>query len=295
MQLILLKCALLLGVSVSAGAELVALHAPPADDSTVAWSAHVRRAASTLTSQTANGVLDFKPNKTGDYTRGAGQGKCNLLHEALLDASFALAATEPPPAESEALPFDALVLAEGEWSASCARLGVTKSVDRFAQAIGLVVNLMRRPDADSGSEMLSFLVLRGSAAGEALSSAGVKFEYAEYLRGETHYIVITVKKATLLDFGVLRRDLPSLELLTERNVDMAELLRLARTVASAVGLPRDTPFCEWHPAKLFDFSTRARCLTPFRLLGVRSGGAEAGAVCAADIEAHAFLGEAESK
>ena len=101
--------------------ELVALHAPPADAAAeVAWRAWTRASASTTTSQTSGGVLDFKPDKTGEYERGAGQGKCNLLQESSLDASFALAATDaPPPGCSEALEFDALVLAEGEWSRSC--------------------------------------------------------------------------------------------------------------------------------------------------------------------------------
>jgi hypothetical protein len=167
----------------------------------------------------------------------------------------------------------------------------------------------------------------GSAAGERLGEANVKYEYAEYLKGETHYIVITVKKSSLLEHGVLRRDLPGRQLLTKENFDETQLLGLGRRIASAFGLPESTPFCDFHPAKLFDFSTRARglppchrpvtglsrpftslerpcnvpvtcplalqarCLSPFRLLGVRGGGAEVGAVHATDLESHPFLSE----
>lgn len=38
-------------------------------------------------------------------------------------------------------------------------------------------------------------------------------------------------------------------------------------------LPATTRFCAFHPVKLFDFSTRARCLTPFRVLGLSGPGA----------------------
>ena len=90
------------------------------------------------TNQTANSVLAFKPNKMSEYSTGAGQGKCNLLQTSELDASFARmhAGSEPPPDEIVEIGFDALLLAEGEWSQTCKRLGVGKSVDRFTQAIG---------------------------------------------------------------------------------------------------------------------------------------------------------------
>lgn len=59
-------------------------------------------------------------------------------------------------------------------------------------------------------------------------------------------------------------------------------------------LPPTTPFCEFHPVKLFDFSTRARCLTPFRVLGL--GGAltsEARQPLCMDLEAVPTLSAAQ--
>jgi len=50
------------------------------------------------------------------------------------------------PSDVRLVQFDALALAEGEWSPTCKRLGVTKTVDRFATAIGLVVNLELDPE-----------------------------------------------------------------------------------------------------------------------------------------------------
>ena len=145
-----------------------------------------------------------------------------------------------------------------------------------------------------------------------------------YLQGETHYIVITIKKAALIDKGVLRADLPSAELLTAANLDEDALMRLARQVATIVGLPESTPFCDVHPAKctpspgpphrltasppprlpafdapprrptsdapppplrLFDFSSRARCAAPFRVLGVKGAGPGRGSALAVDVQA----------
>ena len=94
--------------------------------------------------------------------------------------------------------------------------------------------------------------------------------------------------------GALRADQPSESLLTNANLEIASLMRLARTISSAIGLPETTKFCDFHPAKLFDFSTRARCIVGFRVLGVRGGGASAGAVGGCDLEQHPYLRQAET-
>jgi hypothetical protein len=41
------------------------------------------------------------------------------------------------------------------------------------------------------------------AVGRRLKEAGVAFEFAEYLKGETHYVVVTIKKSCLLEHGLL--------------------------------------------------------------------------------------------
>ena len=51
--------------------------------------------------------------------------------------------------------------------------------------------------------------------------------------GETHYIVITIKKSTLLKFGVLKEDKPSSDLLTKANLDEGCLKTLSRQVSKA--------------------------------------------------------------
>ena len=185
----------------------------------------------------------------------------------------------------------------GEWSQTGKRLGITKSVDRFSQAIGLVLNLILDPaeKATKDPNMRSFTITPLDAIGRALKQEGIAFEFGEYLKGETHYIVLTIKKSTLLSHGGLKEDLPGAALLTKANLDEQALLVLARKVANIIGLPPTTQFTDFHPAKLFDFSTRARCLAGFRVLGVTSGGANAGEVVGMDLEAQPYLSQEESK
>ena len=62
--------------------------------------------------------------------------------------------------------------------------------------------------------MRSFTISPLDDVGKALKQAGVVFEFGEFLKGETHYIVLTIKKAALLSHGVLKEDLGGAALLT---------------------------------------------------------------------------------
>ena len=130
-----------------------------------------------------------------------------MLQQSELDPSFALGADATPPPNVKKVSFDALLLAEGEWSTTCTKLGVTKSIDRFTQAIGLVINMVLDPKEPKTKDpnMRSFTVRPIDPVGKAFKEAGIGFEFAEYLKGETHYIVVTIKKKSLLEHGVLRQ------------------------------------------------------------------------------------------
>ena len=132
-----------------------------------------------------------------------------MLQQSELDPSFALGADATPPPNVKKVSFDALLLAEGEWSTTCTKLGVTKSIDRFTQAIGLVINMVLDPKEPKTKDpnMRSFTVRPIDPVGKAFKEAGIGFEFAEYLKGETHYIVLTIKKAALISHGVLKADL----------------------------------------------------------------------------------------
>ena len=170
---------------------------------------------------------------------------------------FVCAIDRQPPSNIRRVSFDAIAIAEGEWSATCKKLGVTKTVDRFATAIGLIVNMRSgtRPHALAPSRLTSphpltlahpafprrlprldpscketrslrsFVRILGGEL-NLLKEMGIDCENLEYLKGETHYIATTVKKRSLLDRGVLRNDLPAISLLSADNVDLAQV-RLA--------------------------------------------------------------------
>ena len=160
----------------------------------------------------------------------------------------------PRPPSVRRVQFEALVLAEGERSPTCKSLGVTKTVDRFATAIGLVVNLQREGPAGGGStgggstgggstgggstrEPRSFV---SDALGEkvrALTARWITCENLEFLVGETYYVAATVRKATLLKRGVLRKELGGGSLLEVANVNLEPLLELGRVLASVCGVP----------------------------------------------------------
>ena len=96
-QLVLLKNALLLGVTFSYGSELVAVQAPPASGAG-GWHAWAASGGSTVTSQTKGGALDFKPNKMDEYSKGIGQGKVTgRCHHHHRTSSSTTPATSPPP------------------------------------------------------------------------------------------------------------------------------------------------------------------------------------------------------
>ena len=101
-------------------------------------------------------ALGFKPMEKGaSYHRGASQGSCNSMATSEVSAGFVLPGSARPPRDVRRLPFDALVISEGEWSSTCNLLGVTKLVDRFATAIGLVANIER--EASHASTLRSFV------------------------------------------------------------------------------------------------------------------------------------------
>ena len=123
------------GATQPAGSAAVA--APPVPAVAISKSSQPKLDAS---------ALNFKPTKIGDYSRTLLQGANNMLATSEVSKEFVLGPMAVAPSDVRLVPFDALALAEGEWSPTCKRLGVTKTVDRFATAIGLVVNLELDPE-----------------------------------------------------------------------------------------------------------------------------------------------------
>ena len=98
--------------SFSYGSEIVAVQAPPASGAGVAVGG-VGQLGSDVADEGRRARLQAEQM---DDARRIGQGKCNMLQQSELDPSFALGADDAAAQESG---FDALLLAEGEWSTTC--------------------------------------------------------------------------------------------------------------------------------------------------------------------------------
>lgn len=71
----------------------------------------------------------------------------------------------------------------------------------------------------------------------------------------------------LIEMGVFREDKPTgRELLAPENVDADRLREMAREITTEMGLPPNAEFFPTNPVQLFDFSRRARCIHPIKVL-----------------------------
>eukprot|EP00930_Biecheleria_cincta_P084926 TRINITY_DN74352_c0_g1_i1.p1 TRINITY_DN74352_c0_g1~~TRINITY_DN74352_c0_g1_i1.p1 ORF type:complete len:628 (+),score=85.55 TRINITY_DN74352_c0_g1_i1:77-1960(+) len=274
LQLTFLKTALLCGAKMLYGMELIGLIPP--DKDTSKWQGRVvpyvkqNSQAEPLTredTQARSVVEDVKKDKTDAYARTT---KCNLVELTTVDETFINASAALFVKDEIRSQFDHYIIAEGEWSSTTRKCGFDKSIDRFGKAIGLIINAVydKNDPAQVGIQST-----RGFQHFPELHAAGIMTEGVEYLKGETHYIAACILKRTLVEFGAVHNDKPTTkELLQPCNLNMDGLRRLARIIATTIGLPETCTFCQDCGVQLFDFSTRARCKEGVKLL---SGGAHA--------------------
>ena len=78
-----------------------------------------------------------------------------------------------------------LLLAEGEWSKTCGKLGVCKAIDRFSLAIGLVINMLVDHSDPATKKLESFCQTSLGPVVASLEQQGIQVENVEYLKGET--------------------------------------------------------------------------------------------------------------
>jgi len=300
-QLVLLKTALLLGVRVRYGVEFAGVLAPSAEASSVnceedCFRAVIRPRSSpplptaydTAQADAAVQATAFKPKKDGNYVR---TGKCNAMELAEVDAGFINVphASGVVGEATEVLPFNSLLVAEGEWSRATRRLGFKKSVDRFKSAIGLVVNLEydRTDPHQVAAAPIKIVSGKGGSHFEGSKAAlsqlfmedpPIILEGLEYLKGRTHFVVACVTSATLAAHGCLVDEKASPgDIVNADNLRMQALRKLGGRIAKAcIGLEVSEQegssakgclkFCTHNGVQVFDFSTRARCLESVRLL-----------------------------
>lgn len=124
-QLTFLKSCLLLGVQIEYKYEMIGILKPIEGK----WKAVCRPYEKLAKTEDA---LSFKPLKSGDYQATFA---CNMVESPQVNPSFFYQASADIPDEAVVREFNALILAEGEWSQTTRFLGFEKTVDKFKQAI----------------------------------------------------------------------------------------------------------------------------------------------------------------
>jgi len=170
------------------------------------------------------------------------------------------------------IPFDSLVVAEGESSKLIRNLGFDRYVTRFAPAIGIIVNCNFNRNNSEEKKLKEFVVYRSQADWKQtclgkLSESGVDVENMEYMKFSTHFIVVTAKKDSLFKFGVLKENKPVIsDALHRDNIDFDRLHAFARHLATAAGVPVTAELSAAHGVNIFDFSCKGQLTKPLSTL-----------------------------
>ncbi|KAI9366941.1 hypothetical protein DFJ73DRAFT_891455 [Zopfochytrium polystomum] len=186
------------------------------------------------------------------------------------------------------IPFDYLFVAEGESSRLIRHLGFDRKVWKFANMIGIVVNIDISPaglksHSSYERQLPEFLETRMAAKWKEgplgkLHALGFDLENIEYLRStKTHFFVCTIKKQTLSSCGIVRAEKDTVrELLAAENLDMERLRGFARHLGDLAGVPAECGLSARHGVQIFDFSCKGQCTdTMRRMVSSREGAAEA--------------------
>ncbi|EDQ88761.1 uncharacterized protein MONBRDRAFT_26045 [Monosiga brevicollis MX1] len=157
------------------------------------------------------------------------------------------------------LPCHVLLDASGASDGVTDGLGFKRNVMSTSAALGLVAHWTKgRSQQERDMEEFSWSRQYNQALFGKLRALGADLENCVYYCSSTHYFIMTPKRQSLLDFGVLREPRSSSsELVKSDNLDQAKLREYARMVAAFFQLPNTCPFAEeTGGAMLFDFSSR---------------------------------------
>ncbi|KAJ3175252.1 hypothetical protein HDU87_006334 [Geranomyces variabilis] len=185
--------------------------------------------------------------------------------------------------------FNTLVLATGEKSKLSSEFGFSRTVFRAGNATGITCNFSPSHTPVSSDDLVS---------GGRVSYLNVKFfkelkakgldveNIASYTTEDSHYLVMTPTKATLLERGVVKQDIADpVELVRPDNVDREKLLAFAREMATEVGIPADSDFlpmrsskdgATWPDVGIFDFTGKTMATEPSKILTETYTDAETG-------------------
>jgi len=182
-----------------------------------------------------------------------------------------LEGTNPNLTPEDAL-YNVLIGADGEGSFIGNEWGFERKVFQGGQAIGVTANFQNKgtPEESHLKEFGLLAVYNQSFFTELITKYKIELENLVYYRGETHYFVMTVKRKSLLERGICKKDAQHVpELLNKDNVDRSKLEALVRDIADYVQLPASSAFCQdphgGNDVSIFDFSQKKQAEIPAKL------------------------------
>ncbi|KAK8384350.1 hypothetical protein O3P69_009264 [Scylla paramamosain] len=138
----------------------------------------------------------------------------------------------PPDHPANQFEFDCLFGADGKRNTLP---GFRRKEFRGKLAIAITANFInRRSEAEARVQEISGVafIFNQKFFKELYAATGIDLENIVYYKDETHYFVMTAKKQSLIDKGVILNDVPDTqELLHSSNVDRTALLEYAREAA----------------------------------------------------------------
>ena len=144
------------------------------------------------------------------------------------------------------VPCNVVLVASGASDGIIERLGFESKVMATSSALGLVAHFRNRRTAQERNlEEFSWASQYNKGLFEQLRALGADLENVVYYQGETHYFIMTPKKKSLLQAGVLKKDLaPHSRLVSRENLDEAQLRQYARRVADFFDIPSSSELVE---------------------------------------------------
>ncbi|KAI8823120.1 uncharacterized protein EV422DRAFT_523465 [Fimicolochytrium jonesii] len=171
-----------------------------------------------------------------------------------------------------------LVLAGGEKSKLSSDFGFSRTSFRAGVATGITCNFVPSHSPAAADAMQGGVVSYLSAPFfNSLKEKGLDLEnLASYITEESHYLVMTPKRSTLLNKGIVKEDRADpVELVQRDNVDRDNLLKFAREVATMAGVPPDSEFLQTTSSKggpprpdvaIFDFTGKTCATEPSKAI-----------------------------
>ncbi|TPX34747.1 hypothetical protein SmJEL517_g02776 [Synchytrium microbalum] len=288
LQLCLLKAALIFGVDIHFGVGVCGVIEPDVDlglehaGAWRVWTLPQREARQNLGRVIPDNEaqeLSLRPGEQ-DVSKLSQKSKVDFYEYATsMDGAVLRASTRLDDMKlariqaAKLIPFDTLIVAEGESSRLIRQLGFDRKIFKSNEAIGLVVNLdfsaakplseRQKPEFVHSKAMATW---KDGPLG-ILMGQGLDLENIEYMRGTTHFIAATTRTRALQALGIVKAIEPTVkETLVAENMDFEKLRGLARLLAQSCGIPDDASLSAKHGVQVFDFSCRGLCVEPLKFL-----------------------------